>query len=170
MSKRKWTDEQLIQAVKENYSIAGVIKSLGLKPAGGNYATINAKIKELNLDVSHFTGQLWSKGKTYKELGKTTHKIPLSEILVKGRNYQSYKLQKRLVSEGIKEHKCECCGLTEWLGQPIKLELHHINGDHSDNRLENLQLLCPNCHAYTDNYRGKNIKSAQKEISEVEAG
>lgn len=103
-------------------------------------------------------------------MGKTTHRIPLSKVLVKDKLYQSYRLQKRLVSEGLKEHKCECCGLTEWLGKPIKLELHHINGDHTDNRLENLQLLCPNCHSYTDNYRGKNIKSAQEETSEVEAG
>ena len=62
----------------------------------------------------------------------------------------------------LRGHKCECCGLTEWLGQPIALELHHINGITTDNRLDNLVILCPNCHAQTDNYRGLN-KSATKE-------
>lgn len=93
----------------------------------------------------------------------------LSEILMENTPYSSYKLGRRLIKEGLKEHKCECCGRTTWLDQEIKLELHHINGNHDDNRLENLQLLCPNCHSYTDNYRGKNQgKSAQKETSEVE--
>lgn len=78
-------------------------------------------------------------------------------------------IRNRLLSEGIKEHKCECCGLTEWLGHPISLELHHLNGIHTDNRLENLQVLCPNCHAQTDNYSGK-VLSAQEETLEVEAG
>ena len=56
----------------------------------------------------------------------------------------------------VKQRRCECCGLTEWQGQPIALELHHINAIRDDQRLENLQLLCPNCHTLTDNYRGKN--------------
>lgn len=69
----------------------------------------------------------------------------------------------------MKEKKCECCGRTEWLGQPIALELHHLNGIRDDLRIENLQILCPNCHAFTDNYRGKKLKlSAQEEIPEVE--
>lgn len=82
---------------------------------------------------------------------------PLSKILVENSNYQSYKLGKRLLREKLKEYKCELCGNIEWLGKPIPLELHHINGINTDNRLENLQLLCPNCHALTDNYRGKNV-------------
>ena len=158
MSKRKWTDEQLIKAVQENKSIAGVIKQLGLKPAGGNYQTVNNKIKELNLDISHFTGQGWNIGLKFNPKPI----IPIDEILVKDSNYQSYKLAKRLIKEGYKERKCECCNLTEWLGEPIKLELHHINGCHTDNRLENLQLLCPNCHSYTENWRGRGKKRAQE--------
>lgn len=78
---------------------------------------------------------------------------------------------KKLFNEGLKERKCECCNNTEWMGYPIPLELHHINGVHTDNRIENLQVLCPNCHAQTDNYRGKNIgMSAQEETTDVEAG
>ena len=166
--RRKWTDEQLIQAVKDSRSVAQVIEKLGLKPAGGNYKTINTKIAELGLDVSHFKGQGWNTGEDYKPIKEA---IPLEKILVKDSNYQSYKLAKRLLKEGLKEHKCEKCGNTEWLGEAIPLELHHINGDHTDNRIENLQMLCPNCHAFTDNYRGKNIgMSAPGETQEVEAG
>lgn len=166
--RRKWTDEQLIQAVKDSRSVAQVIIKLGLKPAGGNYKTINNKIAELNLDVSHFKGQGWNSGEDYIPIKKA---IPLEEILVKDSNYQSYKLSKRLLKEGLKEHRCEKCGNNEWLGSPIPLELHHINGDHTDNRIENLMMLCPNCHAFTDNYRGKNIgMSAQEETLDVEVG
>ena len=166
MSKYKYTDEQLIEAVKTSLSIAEVCRKLGIKAVGGNYATIHNKINKLHLDTTHFTGKAWNQGLKYKVVVPAK---PLQEILKENTPYQSYKLKLRLIKEGLKEEKCECCGNTEWLGQPIKLELHHINGNHNDNRLENLQLLCPNCHAYTDNYRGKNIKwSAQKKISEVE--
>lgn len=88
MSKRKWDNEQFIEAVTNNYSIAGVIKALGLVPAGGNYATVNNKIKELDLDISHFTGKGWNVGLQFKP----REVKPLSEILVENSNYQSFKL------------------------------------------------------------------------------
>lgn len=164
---KKYSDEQFIQAVKDNKSYAGVMKQLGIIPAGGNYRTVKKKIAELNLDISHFTGKGWNVGLKFKPKPAQ----PLSEILVKNSNYQSYKLLRRLLKEEVKERVCENCGNSEWLDNPIPLELHHINGIHTDNRLENLQVLCPNCHALTDNYRGKNTKkSAQMETSEVEPG
>ena len=167
MSKYKYSDEELINAVKESFSISNVCRILGIKAAGGNYTTIKNKIKKLNLDTSHFTGQLWSKGKKLGPNEKASK--PLSEILVKDSSYQSYKLAKRLLNANLKEKFCENCKSTLWLGNPIPLELHHINGVSSDNRIENLQLLCPNCHALTDNYRGKNIgMSAQEETLDVE--
>ena len=167
MSKRKWTDEQFISAVASSQSIAGVIKILGLIPAGGNYATVNNKIKELNLDTSHFTGKGWNVGLKFKP----KEARPLSEILVESSNYQSHKLAQRLIKEGVKEYRCERCKRTEWENVPIPLELHHINGNRTDNRISNLQLLCSNCHALTDNYRGRNIgMSAPKETQDVEAG
>ncbi len=170
MSRSKYTDEQFIQAVKESFSIAEVCRKIGLKEAGGNYQTVKNKINELGLDSSHFTGKVWNKG---KKLGSNYYGTakPLEEILVENSTYQSYKLIKRLFDSNLKEYKCEHCGNTEWMGYPIPLELHHINGIHTDNRIENLQVLCPNCHALTDNYRGKNIgMSAPEETQEVEAG
>lgn len=96
--------------------------------------------------------------------GKGTHKknngnhIELQEILEgKHPEYQTYKLKNKLIKEGIKENKCECCGITEWNGKPIPFELHHIDGNKFNHRLENLILLCPNCHSQTETFRAKNI-------------
>lgn len=152
--KTKWTDEQLIEACKTSRSIRQVLSKLGLKEAGGNYSIIKRKIKEKELDISHFTGRGWN-------IGLTTKPNPpksLNEILTVNSIYQSNKLRQRLLKENVLEHKCSNCNNSEWLGNPIPLELEHINGDSSDNRLENLTLLCPNCHSLTPTYRGKNIK------------
>lgn len=161
-----YTNEEFKKAVEESLSLAEVMRKLGLHVGGANYATVNRKIKALGLDTSHFTGQGWNVGNKYRQI---KHAQPLKEILVKDSTYVSTsKLKLRLLKEGLKEYKCEMCGNTEWQGQPIPLELHHINGDHSDLRIENLQILCPNCHAFTDNYRGK-VLSAQKKTSDVDS-
>lgn len=148
------TKEDYENAVKNSKSIAEACRNLGLKYAGGNYRTIKNAIKKFNIDTSHFNGQGWNVGLKFKP----NKGLTLEEVLVKDSNYQSYKLKNKLLREGVKEHKCECCQRTEWNGKPIPLELHHINGDNSDNRIENIQILCPNCHAQTETYRGRNIK------------
>ena len=159
----KRTKEEYALAIKKSHSIAETCRNLGIIPSGGNYRVVNNAIKEYNLDTSHFTGQGWNVGLKFNP----SPAQPIEEILVENSTYQTFKLKKRLLKEGIKEQKCECCGLTEWLGDSIPLELHHINGDNKDHRIENLQMLCPNCHAKTETYRGRK-KSAQKETSEVE--
>lgn len=155
MGKRKWTDEQFIEAVKTSPSYAEVMKKIGLKPAGSNYDTVKRKISELGLDTSHMTGKVWNQGERYRPIKEAR---PLGEVLVEHSTWiNTNNLRKRLLKEGVKEYKCECCGNTEWMGEPIALELHHINGVKDDLRIENLQILCPNCHAFTDNYRGRNM-------------
>jgi len=156
-SKSVYNDEELIKAVAECTSVAKVLERFGLKPSGGNYTKINRRIKELNLDTRHFKGSHdWARG----QKSTFVRKRALSEIMVKDSVYTTSMLRRRLISEGIFPHRCMSCGLDTWLDQKIPLEIDHINGDRYDNRLENLRLLCPNCHALTSTYRGKNKKNA----------
>lgn len=159
----KRTKAEYEEAIHKSRSIASVCRFFGIKPTGGNYRIIHQAIEEYKLDTSHFTGQGWNVGLKFKPKVVTD----IADILIKGSHYQSYKLKSRLLREGLKERRCECCGLEEWQGKPIPLELHHINGDNHDHRIENLSMLCPNCHALTDTYRGRN-KSAHRETDEVE--
>ena len=82
---------------------------------------------------------------------------PLSALLVDGRLGKTDRLRRRLIAEGLKAHECEICRLDRWNGRPIPLELDHVNGKRDDNRLSNLRVVCPNCHAQTETYRGRNI-------------
>lgn len=144
---RKYTLEQLKDAVKDSFSNAQTLIKLNVVPAGGNYQTLNKAIRHFGIDASHFTGQLWSKGTT---IGP---KRDIEDYLSNKQTIQSYKLKKRLIQEGLFNHECDSCKNAEWLGKPISLELHHLDGNHENNNLDNLQLLCPNCHSFTDNYR-----------------
>jgi hypothetical protein len=85
--------------------------------------------------------------------------IPLYEIIEgKHPTYQTFKLKKRLISEGLKKNICENCNISEWMGKKIECELDHIDGDRSNHILLNLKILCPNCHSQTPTFRSKNIK------------
>ena len=159
MAKRR-TKEDFETAVRQSTSIASMCRYLGLKPCGGNYRIMHNAIDKFSLDTSHFTGKGWNTGLKFKPYEEKT----LKDILTEDSSYQSFKLKRRLIKEGVKDHVCECCGLDEWRNNPIPLELHHINGNNRDNRLENLVLLCPNCHAFTDSYRGKNNKSGKRRV------
>lgn len=155
MRKRTWTISQLKKAVKESLSYRRVLIKLGLYPSGGNYEQIKKYVKENSLDISHFKGKGWNAG--LKGIGKP--RIPLEQILKRGVSFQSFKLKKRLFSAKLKPRHCEICG---WAKQTkdgyLPLELDHINGDRHDNRLENLRILCPNCHSLQPTHRGKNRK------------
>lgn len=157
--KVNYTKELLEQAIENAKSIADICRFIGLKPLGSNYKTVRDKLELFNIDYSHLTGQRWNKG--LKHISESS-RFPLSEILKEGVDYKSDTLKKRLIAEGIKENKCELCGCTS---EKAVLELHHINGDHFDNRLENLQILCPNCHSLTLNHRGKNINKKENPVN-----
>jgi len=153
--KYKYSEEILIKVCKESYNYRQCLQKLGISPAGGNYFTLKKRIKQLNIDISHFTFNNNTKGKKFGPKRK------IEEYLSNSRFISTYKLKKRLISEKIFDYKCYNCLRITWLGEPIPLELHHVNGDSSDNSLNNLTLLCPNCHSQTDNYRGKNKKVSQ---------
>ncbi len=153
--RRKWSQIQLKEAVQNSKSYAGVMKLLGLKPAGGNYDQLKKYVREYGFKTNHFTGRLWSKGLKLE----FNPKIELKDILVKNSTYQSFKLKNRLYLAKLKEPKCEECGWAKMSNDGrIPLELDHINGDHHDNRLENLRVLCPNCHSLQITHRGRNVK------------
>ena len=155
MKSRKWNEESLRVAVATSFSKRQVLHKLGLVEAGGNYEQIGKYITLYKIDSSHFLGQKIN-------LGKIIPREPvykLKQLLVAGSTFQSYKLKKRLFSEDIKKQECEMCGWAKVsVDGRIPLELDHINGIHSDNRLDNLRVLCPNCHSLQSTHRGRNKK------------
>lgn len=154
---KNFTREELEEIVASSKSNAEVARKLGYERAGGGtMQSINKMYQTYNLDTSHMTHQGWNKGQhdytsftknSYKKNGKTLAK-PLIDL---------------------RGHRCENCGLTEWLGLPINLEVHHIDGDRTNNELDNLQLLCPNCHSYTPNFTRKGEKRTKSDEEFVNA-
>jgi hypothetical protein len=91
--------------------------------------------------------------------------MPLTDLLVANTKRGRWNLRRRLIAAGVKENRCEKCGITDWQGEPLSMALHHLNGDGLDNRLENLSLLCPNCHAQTPNFAGRNVTRISREAA-----
>jgi hypothetical protein len=134
--------EKLQELANDCKSIACMIKKLGFKSsAGGSYHTTKKYLQLYQIDTSHWTGKAWNKGQQLKDWSQ----------------YNSYKSSKKhLITE--RSHRCELCGLAEWRESSIPLEVHHKDGNRTNNEYDNLQLLCPNCHALTDTWRGKGKK------------
>lgn len=147
MKLRKYSEKDLRRAVKQSKSIRETLKILGVKPEGGNYTIFHKAVSYFQIDTSHFTGQCWNKGQKFPS------KTSVENIKSGNHGLTSHKLRLRLLKEDIFPHQCSACLLTSWRDKPIPLELEHINGDNKDNRLKNLCLLCPNCHAQTPTYR-----------------
>jgi hypothetical protein len=156
MMKAKWRDftrHEIEKFVQESYSFATLAKKLGYSAESGNYlTTMKAMVNELNIDTSHFTGQGWNKDNfdysrfKYGVSIKTAHAIDALSFL--------------------RGHRCERCNSEQWLGTPIPLEVHHKDGNSLNNEIDNLELLCPNCHTLTKNYRGKNINNGTIKVSD----
>ena len=142
------------QAVVASTSLAGAIRALGGQPSTHSYRALKGRIQSLGISTAHMAGQGWARRRSFPHRAK-----PLEHYLRRGGpvRISSTKLRRRLIADGVKEHECEQCRQRRWQGAAIPLELDHVNGDRSDNCLENLRLLCPNCHAQTPTYRGRNI-------------
>lgn len=157
-----YTRDELQKIVNDSTSYSEIAIKIGYKRGGGGYNTeIKKYLYDNDFDVSTIVGRSFKK---YNNTG-----IPkkwLSEFLCENSTGNSSYIKRKLLEWGVKEYKCENpkCGISEWHGEDIVLELHHINGNHYDNRLENLVLLCPNCHSQTTNFCAKHLN---KELSEI---
>jgi hypothetical protein len=154
-------DEDFIEIIKNSTTWKEILRKCGYNSLGNN-KTVVKRCNELKIDITHLpSGQ----GDNRNKIGKSFKKYTIEEILVENSQYTNGPLlKKRLIKEKEFEYKCYNCNLTEWMGKPIPIEIEHINGIHTDNRIENLTFLCCNCHALTDTYKGKNVKN--KIISE----
>ncbi len=141
-------DEEFIKICNESISMASACAKIGLQ-----FSTFKRRAIKLGCYNTNQSGKGINK--------KFAHRYELDDIINgKHPQYQSNKLRKRLLADGLKENKCEICNSSTWLDKPLKLELHHVDGNRNNNLIENIQLLCPNCHSYTDTYKGKNIRKA----------
>lgn len=147
---KKYTKEMLEEVSSKCFSFRQMILKFGLKETGGNYKNIQDRCKKFNIDTSHFFGMGWNK-LGHPDFQK--YDTPLNEYFVKSdKKKSSSNVKNRLINNGLKEYKCEQCGINEWNEKRIVIELHHKDGDPTNNVLSNLELLCPNCHSQTHNY------------------
>lgn len=145
-------------------SLNNLCNYLGLKGVEGYYNKIRRIITKFNLSTEHFgTIQV----RENKGRNKYTA-MSNEEFFVKDKKRSGKQAIKRLLDSGICEYKCGICGIEDWMGKPLSFHLHHLNGKHTDNRIENLQLLCPNCHSQTENYAkgNKNVENNSFKVTE----
>lgn len=167
MSVRKWTDEQLFEAVKTSISKSEALRKLSLKVRPGNFRTLDKYVKLYQLDISHFKGCAHGTS--------DVKKYTLDEILTVNSFASTGNVKKRLLGAKLIENKCAICFLTDWQGKKLVMVLDHINGIHDDHRIENLRMLCPNCNSQQDTFcvganRLKDLtvqKKAKKQSDEV---
>ena len=141
--------------MRESTNYRGVLKRLNLRPVGGNYRQLHKYLRESGLMTTHFTGQGWSRGLKLPRPPRRS----LEELLTVNSDCGTDKLRRKLIAAHLKSPRCEECGWARVSDDGrLPLELDHINGDPRDNRLENLRVLCPNCHSLKPTHRGCNRK------------
>lgn len=138
---RRHTKDTLEPIVLGSTSYAECLRKLEVVRAGGNYKHLQRLIDKFGISTDHFSGQAHNQGKELVPLEELTRTTPIKKRLIQRRG-----------------HRCEGCGLSQWLNLPITLELEHVDGNNRNNIEGNLQLLCPNCHSFTPTWRGRKNK------------
>ncbi len=146
---QNYTDEDIIKFAAEVFSMAQLLAKLGIKPVGGNYATMKKRLQRLELECEHWTGKAWNRGERLKDWNNYARPSSVKKHIILDRG-----------------HSCEDCGNSTWKDKPIPLEIHHVDGNKTNNNLENLQLLCCNCHALTPNWRNKDENRKNQPINQ----
>ncbi|MBT2479430.1 HNH endonuclease signature motif containing protein [Streptomyces sp. ISL-94] len=151
----KWTKEVLEAAVAASSNMYEVLHRLGLEAVGGHHAHISRKVKAFGIDTAHFTGPTWTERMRDNGRRRTAEEILHEDHSPQATRTPNSRLRRALLEVGIDEC-CALCGIEAvWLGEPLPLEVDHIDGDWRNNRRENLRFLCPNCHSTTNTYRGR---------------
>ncbi|MFF1725172.1 HNH endonuclease signature motif containing protein [Streptomyces sviceus] len=151
----KWTRDILQPVVAASTSVNDVLRRLGLEVVGGHHTNISRRIKAYGIDTSHFTPVMRTERQRYNQRRRTAEEILVEDTSKDARRVPSSRLKRAMSELGVEEC-CAMCGIEGvWLGEPLPLEVDHINGNWRNNRVENLRLLCPNCHSTTDSYRGR---------------
>ncbi|MEU9410363.1 HNH endonuclease signature motif containing protein [Streptomyces sp. NPDC048281] len=151
----KWTREVLEPVVAESTSVNDVVRRLGLDNVGGHQANIGRRIKAYGIDTSHFDPAARTERMKDNRRRRTPGEIFVKDASPHAPRVPSYRLKRAMREVGVEE-SCALCGIEAvWLGEPLPLEVDHVDGDWRNNRIENLRLLCPNCHSTTDSYRGR---------------
>ncbi|MFD5951181.1 HNH endonuclease signature motif containing protein [Streptomyces collinus] len=148
----RWTRDVLEQAVVASTNMCEVLRHLGLEVVGGHHTHISRRVKAYGIDTSHFKVPT-RRGKPWRP--RTPEAFLVEQPADRARRVPSDRLKWAMASSGVAE-RCALCGTEAvWRGRPLPLEVDHVDGDWRNNRIENLRLLCPNCHSTTDSYPGR---------------
>lgn len=161
----KWTKKVLQAAVSASSSMNDVLRRLGLELVGGHHTHISRRIKAYDIDTSHFVPGVRTEKMRHNQRRRTAEEILIEDTSPHPRRVPSARLKRAMRELGVEE-RCAMCGMeAAWLGEPLPLEVDHVDGNWRDNRVENVRLLCPNCHSTTDTYRGRGRGRARRAAS-----
>ena len=156
----RYSESETRRAVAGSVSYSEVLRKLGMRPAGGNHKTLQKYVKIWGIPTDHFDPYAHQRG-------ARARRTPLDQVMVENSTYSRGHLKKRLYDEGVKARRCELCGQGElWRGLRMALILDHVNGVATDNRLENLRVVCPNCAATLETHCGRNLRLIAERVCE----
>jgi hypothetical protein len=170
MSLKNLTIERLAELVKESTSTLQIAVKLGYGKRGGSTVTrLKKMILDNHLDTKHFTGQAWSRGKSSYEDDRVQGTAKsIEDVFCENSRVAPSQVKKIIRKKNVLPDMCAICGIPpEWNGKPLVLQMDHINGIRNDHRLENLRMVCANCHSQTDTYCAKNKKRRQPTLEEI---